>query len=390
MQADHLVIVYKELKKGKGNRRSRARLVDRCLAFVSKTASAAIEEANSKSCARLTLTSTSTNSDAILNATRRGDTLEIDGGAISLQMKRDILSENGMLKNEQLEVESSPEAMAILFHQEKPKSLWREILHHYHVSTLCTATPGCGDLLLAAFDLGVPSVALCKNDAHMLFLQKRLAKHILKSTMDEASTHYQSDYALAKRCELSERVMASAKKTSTEGTEEEEGEDGEEEEGEEDEEGEEEEEEAEEEEAAEKDVASKKAPARKPKKAVEAKAKSQAKAEAEPKAKGKAKVKGKAKAKPDEKKEDSDDEMLAKGKAKSKDKSKAAAAKKPPTKRGTGEAIGGDTAMTPKSKGNKREVKGGGTGAAPLAKNLELLRARLGLSGGTLSTLPRL
>ena len=223
MQADHLVIVYKELKKGKGNRRSRTRLVDRCLAFVSKTASAAIEEANSKSFARLTLTSTSTNSDAILNATRRGDTLEIDGGAISLQMKRDILSETGMLKHEQLEVESSPEAMAILFHQEKPKILWREILHHYHVSTLCTATPGCGDLLLAAFDLGVPSVALCKNDAHVSFLQKRLAKHILKSTMDEASTHYQSDYALAKRCELSERVMASAKETSTEGTE---GEDG--------------------------------------------------------------------------------------------------------------------------------------------------------------------
>ena len=208
--------------------------MDRCLAFVSKTASAAIEEANSKSCARPALTSTSTQSDAILNAARRGDTPEIDGSAMTLQMKRDILSENGMLKHEQVEVESSPQAMAILFHQEKPKSLWREILHHYHVSTLCTATPGCGDLLLAAFDLGVPSVALCKNDAHVSFLQKRLAKHILTSTMDEASTHYQSDYALAKRCELSERVLASAKKTSKveaepadEGPE---GEDGEEEE----------------------------------------------------------------------------------------------------------------------------------------------------------------
>jgi hypothetical protein len=282
--------------------------------------------------------------------------------------------------------------------------LWREILHHYHVSTLCTATPGCGDLLLAAFDLGVPSVALCKNAAHVLFLQKRLAKHILMSTMDEASTHYQSDYALAKSCELSERVLASAKKTSKveeaepadEGAE---GEDGEEEEeGEGDEEGEEEEEEAEEEEAAEKEVASKKAPARKPKKEVEAKAKSQAKAGAEPKAKGKAKgeaepkAKGKAKAKPDEKKEDSDDEMLKASppqkKAKGKAKSKAAAAKEAPTKRGTGEAIGGD--MTPKTKRNKREVEGGGTGAAPLAKNLGLLRARLGLSGGTLSSLPRL
>jgi hypothetical protein len=277
--------------------------------------------------------------------------------------------------------------MAILFHQEKPKSLWSEILHHYHVSTLCTATPGCGDLLLAAFDLGVPSVALCKNDAHMLFLQKRLAKHILKSTMDEASTHYQSDYALAKRCELSERVMASAKKTSTEGTEEEEGEDGEEEEeGEEDEEGEEEEEEAEEEEAA---------PARKTKKQVEAKApnaKSQAKAEAEPKAKGKAKAeaepkaKGKAKAKPDEKKEDSDDEFLTAPppqKAKGKAKSKAAATKEVPTKRGAGEAI--DQEMTPKTKRNKRSVEGG----VPPSK-LVLLRKRLGLSAGSLSTLPRL
>ena len=296
------------------------------------------------------------------------------------------------MKHEQLEVESSPEAMAILFHQEKPKSLWREILHHYHVSTLCTATPGCGDLLLAAFDLGVPSVALCKNDAHVSLLQKRLAKHILTSTMDEASAHYQSDYALAKSCELSERVLASTNKTSKveaepadEGTE---GEDGEEEEeGEEDEEGEEEEEEAEEEEAA---------PARKTKKQVEAKApnaKSQAKAEAELKAKGKAKAeaepkaKGKAKAKPDEKKEDSDDEFLtvpppqkAKGKAKS---TKAAATKQVHNKRGAGEAI--DAEMTPKTKRNKRSVEGG----VPPSK-LVLLRARLGLSAGSLSSLPRL
>ena len=284
--------------------------------------------------------------------------------------------------------------MTVLFHQEKPKSLWREILHHYHVSTLCTATPGCGDLLLAAFDLGVPSVALCKNDAHMLFLQKRLAKHILKSTMDEASTHYQSDYALAKRCELSERVMASAKKTSTEGTE---GEDGEEEEeGEEDEEGEEEEEEAEEEEVAEEEVAFKKAPARKTKKEVEAKApkaKSQAKAEAELKAKGKAKAeaepkaKGKAKAKPDEKKEDSDDEFLTPPppqKAKGKAKSKAAATKQVHNKRGAGEAIQ-DPEMTPKTKRSKPSVEGG----VPPSK-LVLLRKRLGLSAGSLSTLPRL
>ena len=247
-------------------------------------------------------------------------------------------------------------------------------------------------MLLAAFDLGVPSVALCKNYAHVSFLQKRLAKHILTSTMDEASTHYQSDYALAKRCELSERVVASAKKTSTEGTE---GEDGEEEEeGEEDEEGEEEEEEAEEEEAEEK-VAFQKAPARKTKKEVEAKGpktKPQAKAEAEPEAKGKAKAeaepkaKGKAKAKPDEKKEDSDDEFLTvppPQKAKGKAKSKAAATKQVHNKRGAGEAI--DPEMTPKTKRNKRSVEGG----VPPSK-LVLLRKRLGLSAGSLSTLPRL
>ena len=399
MQADHLVIVYKEPKKGRGQRRCRSHLVDRCLAYVSKTASAAIEEANSKGRTRLALTSTSTMSDAILNAARRGDTPDIDGSAVSLRMKRDILSENGMLKLEQQEVESSPESMAILFHQEKPQSLWREILHHYHVSTLCTATPGCGDLLLAAFDLGVPSVALCKNEAHVSFLQTRLAKHISTSTMNEASTHYQSDFALAKSCELSERVLASTTKTSKEeaepadeGTE---GEDGEEEEeGEEDEEGEEEEEA--EEEDAEEEVEIKKAPARKTKKEVEAKAskaKSKAKAKNEPKAKAKAKAKAY-----EEEEVDDDDEFLAppppqkaKGKAKAKaaatkvpeaKKKKAAADGQSPTKRGADEA---GAEMTPRTKRNRREVGGG----APLEK-LMMLRARLGVSTGALSSLPRL
>ena len=79
-------------------------------------------------------------------------------------MKLEILGEHGLLRGEAKEAESHPDDMCILFHQEKVQSLWREILHHYHVGTMCTATPGCGDVVIAAFSLGVPAAVLCNNE----------------------------------------------------------------------------------------------------------------------------------------------------------------------------------------------------------------------------------
>ena len=362
MQADHLAIVYKEQKKSKGQRRSRTHVVERCLAFVSKTASAAMEIANSKGCTRMALTGTSTMSDAILNAPRRGDTPdEIHGGAASLRTKLDVLGETGLLRGEAAELESHPNGPAILFHQEKLQSLWREILHHYHVSTLCTATPGCGDVLIAAFDLGIPAAALCKSDVHLSFLQDRLAKHILQETMNPESQHYQSDYALAKSCELSERVLAIAEAASAEQAEQkDEGTEGEnekeeEEDGEEEEEAEEEVEEEDvpqvhEEEEVEEEVDEIEIPVQTVKQNVKGNPKAKAKAEAKPKADPKAQQKkAEAKAKKAVAREPKAKKAAAGGQLLT--KRVASASPEPPT-------------MTPKSKRNRREV----TSAGPLAK----------------------
>jgi hypothetical protein len=205
-QPDHLVVVYQEPKKGNGRRRARMQLAERCLAFTSKAAGDVIEAANNKACDRLRLTATSTLSDTLLHAERRGGTAEaLEGATVTLSEKQAVLGES-LLRGEN--AEADPEGLTLLFHQEKLPGVWSEVLHHYRISTLCTGTPASGDMLCAAFDLGVPVAALCKNTAHKEVLHRRLLKHVFVSTVSPASRHYTSDFSLAKNLDLSDRVLA--------------------------------------------------------------------------------------------------------------------------------------------------------------------------------------
>ncbi len=76
-----------------------------------------------------------------------------------------------------------------------PQVLWAELLHHFHVSTLCTSTPGSGELLMAALDMSIPCAAFCKNAAHVAYLEKRLEAYLCTLTADNQSTHYISSLA---------------------------------------------------------------------------------------------------------------------------------------------------------------------------------------------------
>jgi chemotaxis protein histidine kinase CheA len=188
--------VYKEPKKGRGQQRQRAHLVERVVGYASKAAVDAIEQKNAQCCARLALTATSTQSDALLHAERRGEHGDVAGVAVlSLQEKHAVLGD-ALLRGE--DVDANPEGRAMLFHQEKLIRLWREVLHHYRISTLCTASPGSGDLLCAAFDLGVPAAALCKNAAHVAFLRRRLLEYVLAALSTPGSRHYKSERSLQK------------------------------------------------------------------------------------------------------------------------------------------------------------------------------------------------
>ena len=76
-----------------------------------------------------------------------------------------------------------------MLHQEKVIQVWRDVLHHYAFSTLCTASPGSGDLLLAAFDLGIPAACLCKNQAHEELLRNRVEDYA-REAIDRRGSRY--------------------------------------------------------------------------------------------------------------------------------------------------------------------------------------------------------
>lgn len=66
------------------------------------------------------------------------------------------------------------EEAVLLFHQEKSQQVSEEILHHFGVTSLCTTTPGSGEILRAAVCLQIPVLAFSKNDAHAAWLREGL------------------------------------------------------------------------------------------------------------------------------------------------------------------------------------------------------------------------
>ena len=103
--------------------------------------------------------------------------------------KTTVLGVANLLRGEE---SAAAEAACPLLHQEKIVQLWRGILTHYHFSSICTASPGSGDMLLAAFDMKIPAACLCKNGAHMHLLQARAAAYASAEIAREGSVHYKS------------------------------------------------------------------------------------------------------------------------------------------------------------------------------------------------------
>lgn len=213
VSADHLNIIYKEPEKGRGQRRSRTALMERAVCFLSKAAVAAIERANGKRCGRRHFTSTSTWSDTLVQATQRsaGGRLE-SPFTVNLETKSRVLGVHNLLRGEDADAaEASPEvakAERFLLHQEKVIQVWRDVLHHYAFSTLCTASPGSGDLLLAAFDLGIPAACLCKNQAHEELLRHRVEDYAREAIDRRGSLYFKPIESFCEELEIDPADLA--------------------------------------------------------------------------------------------------------------------------------------------------------------------------------------
>lgn len=168
--ADHVNIIYKESAKGRGPRRSRVQLLEPVLCFASRTSVTKAAETPPKKRNRLHYTSTSVLSDCIVHAPLP----DVDQlPRLTVELKAKILSPGGLLRTESAETKAMAECT--LLHHEKCADLWSEVLHHFRVSTLMTATPGSGTMLKAAIGMGISVAALCKNEDHKAFLEQELA-----------------------------------------------------------------------------------------------------------------------------------------------------------------------------------------------------------------------
>ena len=106
--------------------------------------------------------------------------------------KASVLGVANLLRGEEVEDSKAATAACFLLHHEKVVQLWRDILNHYHFSSICTASPGSGDILLAAFDLQIPAACLCKNEAHTQLLRARVTDYVSAEMAREGSVHYRS------------------------------------------------------------------------------------------------------------------------------------------------------------------------------------------------------
>ena len=196
LTADALYLVYKESERAKGQRHRSRSLMERCFAHLSKAAVAVVDEMNSTSVNRLAYTSTSTWADVVQGLPRRcSRSVDEIYGKVTVKEKHEMLGDAGLLKDE--DPDTNPEASTLLLHQEKLVEVFREILHHFRVSSLCTITPGGGSLLAAAFSMKIPAAALCKNSAQKEFLKRVLEKFVWQCTLDPKSPHFKSDHSLA-------------------------------------------------------------------------------------------------------------------------------------------------------------------------------------------------
>ena len=187
MVHDSMHIIYKQGAgtRGKQSRRSIHELV---VAFLSKP----VHPVSSKK--RRHYQATTSTVDCILHADVRDG--KADPNPVSLATKVSILSETGLLGCEKDQQACGSDVLTQLFHQEKVPTLWEDILEHYGISTLVTATPGSGAMLRAALAMKIPAVAMCKNQAHKDFLETSLKAWLLRQTKSRTSWCSMSDTQL--------------------------------------------------------------------------------------------------------------------------------------------------------------------------------------------------
>ena len=190
--ADHLNVLYKEGPKGRGQRKSRTKLLEKILAYVSKAAAAAAAAAPPKQCNRLYFTATSTMSDSIVNAPPASAEHQ---PRLTLARKAEILSQGGLLRGEDVENKGADDC--VLLHHEKSPELWAEVFHHYRVSSVATATPGAGAMLKGAIGLQIRTAALCKNEEHKAFLQEELLAWAVRESRKPFSWCFAADSEFA-------------------------------------------------------------------------------------------------------------------------------------------------------------------------------------------------
>ena len=81
----------------------------------------------------------------------------------------------------------------VLFHWEKPVKLWEEIFHHYGLTSMVVASVGRLPLLQAAVNLGIRTLALCRNTDHMKVAKESMINWmVIESSINQEAPYFVS------------------------------------------------------------------------------------------------------------------------------------------------------------------------------------------------------
>ena len=81
----------------------------------------------------------------------------------------------------------------VLFHWEKPVKLWDEIFHHYGLTSIVVASVGRLPLLQAAVNLGIRTLALCRNEDLMKVAKESMINWmVIESSINQEAPYFVS------------------------------------------------------------------------------------------------------------------------------------------------------------------------------------------------------
>ena len=143
--------------------------------------------------ARLYYQLTTTTTDAIVQVR------DVEEPAkVHLQDKVAILGQDQLMAHEKM---LKPTDQTVLLHWEKRQDVYEEIFHHFHLSSITTASCGRIQLIKACLKMGIRCLALYRNAAHL----KVLKQDVLSFMYTESETNPECYYYL-KRDDLIEQL----------------------------------------------------------------------------------------------------------------------------------------------------------------------------------------